>query len=162
MTLSLRRERVRTALFVSGLAVRSGLWLCALSFALRILPLPALLHWITVRERPQTEPCWPHVDRSVDVVGRLCQLRIFRLRFFPRACLRQSLVLYRVLRRMGHPVVIHFGVLKEGLHLHGHSWVTLHGRPLGERGPVSAFATIYSFPFSSHSAENVNGATVGR
>ncbi len=91
---------------------------------------------------------FPDVDRVVAVIARLCQLRFFRHRFFPRACLRQSLVLYRMLNRMGYPARIHFGVQKNGSVFEGHSWVTLNGKPLGERAPQAKFATVYSHPLA--------------
>jgi len=47
---------------------------------------------------------------------------------------------------MGYPVEIHFGVRKDGNALHGHSWITLDGKPLGERNPTDVFRPIYSYP----------------
>jgi hypothetical protein len=51
-----------------------------------------------------------------------------------------------MLSRRGYPVKIHFGVLKDGTDIGGHSWVTLHGQPLGEPIPLAAFSTLYSYP----------------
>jgi len=85
------------------------------------------------------------LDRTIRIVVSVSQLRMFRLRLFPRDCLRQSLLLYRTLRCMGHPAVIHFGVRKDGALL-GHSWVTLDGAALAERISLKTFTTVYSHP----------------
>ena len=55
------------------------------------------------------------LPRVVAIVRRVCRLPLFSLPFFPRACMRQSLALYRELTRMGYPAAIHFGVRREGL-----------------------------------------------
>ena len=128
------------------LALRSSLWLCLLPLFLRIYSLPMLLQCISARGKRKSERSWLDVNRSADVIGRVCQLRFFGLPPFPRACLRQSLVLYRALTGMEYPAVIHFGVQKRGTSLEGHSWVTLYGQPIGERVSVRAFATVYSYP----------------
>ena len=89
--------------------------------------------------------CW-RGTRAVATVVRLCQARLFRLPLFPRSCLRQALALYYVLTRMGYPVVIHFGVRKEGGELHGHSWVTCQGTPVAERTRTDLFTIVYAYP----------------
>ena len=86
------------------------------------------------------------MERTVSIVARLCRLRMFRLPWFPRACLRQSLALYRVLTRMGYPVEIHFGIHKDGEILQGHSWVTLQGRSIADENPTEVFKLVYSYP----------------
>jgi hypothetical protein len=94
------------------------MWLFSLPILLRLQPLPVILGRFTPGRRQ------PHLkmNRAVQIVLRLCGLGIFHFPLFPRACLRQSLALYRVLQRMGYPVEIHFGVRKEGNDLQGHSW----------------------------------------
>lgn len=80
------------------------------------------------------------------IVRRICRLQLFGGPLFPQACLRQALVLYYILSRLGYPVAIHFGVYKVGETLRGHSWVMIHGVPLAERIPPEALQAIYSFP----------------
>jgi hypothetical protein len=128
------------------LATRMAVWLCELPVLLPVLPLPALLRRITSRASHQTpaEGALPP-DVVADVAVHVCRLPMFRVRPFPRACLRQSLVLFRALTTMGYPATIHFGVRKEGQAVEGHSWVTLYGRPVAESGSVDAFAALYSF-----------------
>jgi hypothetical protein len=139
-----------TRLSAYWLAVKCALLLCILPLLVRLFSLPDLLKHITASRNSRSATS-VDIDLAVRVVTRLCQLRFFRQPFFPRDCLRQSLVLYRVLSRMGHPVMIHFGVKKQVSAFDGHSWVTLHGKPLGEHIPVGTFRTVYSYPLIAES-----------
>ena len=127
------------------LAARMAVWLCELPVLIRIVPLPALLRRISGRASTAlAESAW-HPDDVANVAARVCGLPVFRTRAFPRSCLRRSLVLFRALTTMGYPATIHFGVRKKGDAFEGHSWVSLHGRPLAETGSVEAFSSLYSF-----------------
>ena len=86
------------------------------------------------------------MQRLVQLVVRVCHLRLFRAPLFPRACLRQSLALYYVLSRLGYAVTIHFGVHKAEGMLQGHSWVTVQGTPVAEPNPGAMFHVVYSYP----------------
>jgi hypothetical protein len=140
------------------LALRLGLWLCVLPLRLRVYTVPALLHRLTQVQRHPTSRSLLELDRAVGIAVRVCQLRLFHLSLFPRACLRQALALYYVLTRLGYPAEIHFGARKEGRRLHGHSWVTLQGKPVAERTRTGIFTTVYSYPAtasgSSHGTRN--------
>jgi hypothetical protein len=129
------------------LAVRVALWMCALPLWIRLSSLPALLGSLTAR-KPGKRNAALSLDEIVAVVARVCQWRLFRSRPFPRSCLRQSLALFRVLARMGYPVMIHFGVQTRGPALLGHSWVTLNGRRLAEPESPRPFTTVYSYGLS--------------
>src|SRR5262245_11173682 len=129
-----------------SLALTSTLWLCVLPLLLRKLSLPELLRRTTARGKELNVENPSELDRTVRTLVRLCHLRFFQLSLFPRDCLRQSLVLYRALTLMGYPAAIHFGVRKDNSVLEGHSWVTIHNRPLAERIPVTSFTTVYSYP----------------
>jgi hypothetical protein len=124
------------------LAARIAARLCSLPLAVSALPLPSLLDRLT-RVQKTTRQRGPNLRQTVQVVARVCRMRIFDLPVFPRPCLRRALALYTELGRRGYPVEIHFGIRKDGRDLHGHSWVTLEGAPLGERQP-DAFRTVYS------------------
>jgi hypothetical protein len=117
------------------------LWLFCLPVTLRIHTLPILLKHLARNERRKRK--LPLKD-AVGIVMRICNLRPFRSRIFPRQCLRQSLTLYRTLSQMGYPVEIHFGVHKDGSDLHGHSWVTIQGKPVAERSGMEIFKSAYS------------------
>ena len=127
------------------IALRLVLWLCLLPISLRFRPLPELLkHLSRVRRLEGRSPL--EIGRAVRIAVYICRLRPFCLPIFPRACLRQSLALYRVLTRLSHPVEIHFGIRCQGEGLQGHSWVTIHGKPVAERTPTEIFRIVYSYP----------------
>jgi hypothetical protein len=133
-------SRLRELLFAAWVAV----WLCGLPVRLHRHGLPALLARLTPRRTPL--PLWyaPEPVRAVAIVRRLCRLRCFAGRWFPRLCLRQSLSLYYVLARLGLPVSLSIGVLKDDGTLQGHAWVTVDGVPVAEgRPPEEAFRPIF-------------------
>jgi hypothetical protein len=121
------------------------LWLCWLPVALRVHIIPILLKRLALSEA--------HVKRTpmelretIGFVTRVCNLRVFRSRIFPKQCLRQSLALYRTLSQMGYPVEIHFGVKKDDKNFQGHSWVTIHGESVADTAPDGHFKAVYSYP----------------
>lgn len=85
----------------------------------------------------------------VAVVRRVCGLPLFSLPIFPRACLRQSLALYRELTGLGYATAIHFGVRREGATFIGHSWVTVNGVPIAEPCSLQPLSITYSYPAST-------------
>ena len=121
------------------------LWLFWLPIMLRIHTVPILLKRLALSEA--------HVKRTpmelreaIGIVTRVCNLRVFRSRIFPKQCLRQSLTLYRTLNQMGYPVEIHFGVKKDDKNFQGHSWVTMQGEPVADTAPDRHFKVVYSYP----------------
>jgi hypothetical protein len=120
------------------------LWLCWLPVILRILNVPRLLKKISQQPKFKSEPKMG-LPTAVGIVTRVCRLRVFRLRIFPKACLRQSLMLFRTLTRMGYPVEIHFGVAKHEANLRGHSWTTLEGRRVADTASSDSFKVLYSY-----------------
>jgi Transglutaminase-like superfamily len=140
-----RPRELRVLLSECWFALRLVLWLCLLTISLRFRPLPELLrHLSRVRRLEGRSPL--EIERAVHIVVTICRLRPFHLPLFPRSCLRQSLALYRVLIRLSHPVAIHFGIHRKGEGLQGHSWVTIHGKPVAEKTPTEIFRTVYSYP----------------
>ncbi|HEY7496232.1 MAG TPA: lasso peptide biosynthesis B2 protein [Candidatus Tectomicrobia bacterium] len=128
------------------LAIRLGVWLLGLPVRLRRYPLPVLLERLAAVGEQQAGGSPQDLERVVRLVVRVCRLRCFRLRLFPRACLRQALALYYILTRMGYAVTIHFGVHKVGEELRGHSWVTIQGTPVAESTPAGVFHCVYAYP----------------
>jgi Transglutaminase-like superfamily len=127
------------------LALDVVLWLFRLPVLLRIHAMPVLLERLA-RSEDRGVTTRMNLDDAVEIVARACNLRLFRSRFFPKHCLRQSLTLYRTLSRMGHPVQIHFGVMKDETGLQGHSWVTVEGEAVADTGRSKIFKTVYSYP----------------
>ena len=144
----MKPQKLKAVLSQLWFATRLGVWLCTLPLLLRGHTLPALLQRLTPAQGRQKSGGQVELEQAVRIVVRLCQLPLFRWRVFPRACLRQALALYRVLTRLGYPAAIHFGVRKEEQELHGHSWVTLQGKPVADRTQTEVFTVVYSYPCS--------------
>jgi hypothetical protein len=123
------------------------LWLFWLPVTLRIHTLPILLKRLARNKKHKRK--MPLKD-AVGIVTRICNLRPFRSRIFPKRCLRQSLTLYRTLSQMGYPVELHFGIHKDGDDLKGHSWVTIQGKPVAERTGMEIFRAVYSQPSATY------------
>lgn len=64
------------------------------------------------------------VARAVDIASRHHPL--------PMPCLARSLALARMLRQAGYEAEIKLGVQHAGGRLHGHAWVVVADRPVGE------------------------------
>ena len=141
-------KRYIACLSDSWLAIQVGVLLCRLPVLLRLYALPTLLDRLTAPDATVMTAPDDVIkrDRAVQLVLRVCQLRPFRSRLFPRVCLRQALALYSTLTSLGYTVSIHFGILKKGEELRGHSWVTVKGMPVAERRDSSAYRIVYSYP----------------
>ncbi len=131
----LRAPRAKRILWLQTFAllcaVRLGLWLLPFATLQRLLaqlrrrrstarlPLPALLHALTVLSR-----------------------------FVPQStCLVQALAAHTLLARHGHAAALHIGVAKAGAAaLHAHAWVELRGRVL--IGEVADLARYTPLPLS--------------
>jgi hypothetical protein len=126
------------------LGTRLALWLCGLPVRLRGRSVPALLADAT--------PVGPDgiagdpPPAIVRMVLRICRLRLFTTRWFPRTCLREALAIYRVLRELGYPARFHIGIRKDGDALAAHSWVTLDGEIVVRQAGDATFRTLYSYP----------------
>src|SRR5262245_34991591 len=120
------------------------LWFFWLPVMLRIHTIPMLLKRLARGEKHVSKRPMQLKD-AVGIVTRVCKLRPFCSRFFPKECLRRSLMLFRTLARMGHPVEIHFGVLKDEKNLTGHSWVTIAGQPVADTTRSARFKVVYSY-----------------
>ncbi|WP_420456084.1 lasso peptide biosynthesis B2 protein [Rubrivirga sp.] len=108
----------------------------------RFVSLPTLVRHIA---SPRTRREAVDVDGAIRVVKGVLR-RVYRRDY----CLPQSLVLYRILARAGRQPRLQIGVRHDGPGLDGHAWVTLDGRPLGERAdPARTFATTFHFPLTS-------------
>ena len=140
-----RRSISEHFFFKAALALNVLIWLFSLPALLRAHTMPTLLERLTVGKKEKARPA-VNLNDAVGVVTRICNLRPFRARVFPKLCLRQSLALYRTLTQMGYPVEIHFGVRKDDTTLSGHSWVTLGGEAVADTAPNGIFRAVYSYP----------------
>jgi hypothetical protein len=140
---------------VSHLLRENFLWRIALTLdvIVSLLRLPVLLriHGIPVLlarlgpHKAHASGTELNFNEAVEIVARACNLRVFRSRLFPKLCLCQSLMLYRILSRIGYPVQIHFGVVKDEAGFRGHSWLTLNGEAVADTAPAERFTAVYSY-----------------
>jgi hypothetical protein len=151
--------RVRRIVSEIWLAARVSAWLCALPFHWHRGGLTTLLKRLGPA-RAEPVRGWLTPTRIVQVVRRVSRLRLFALPIFPKPCLREAMVLYRVLNRAGYPVQFHVGVRKQGEALVAHSWVALHGRPVVDGNDDRPFRTLYSYPTSADAAGSTRHASL--
>lgn len=138
------------------LALRVGLWLLWLPIRLRFYSLPTLLQRLTPTTAPQPYVQRVDTDRAARIVRRMARLRLFRMPLFPHICLRQSLALYWVLRKVEPGCEIHFGIHREGGEMCAHSWVTVDGVPVFEERHPGMLGRLYTYPsVSSNSSPPV-------
>jgi hypothetical protein len=127
------------------LAMRVGVWLCALPVRWHLRGVTELLRELGP-PRPTASIRSFDLSSAVRIVQRVSRLRLFRLPLFPRACLREALGLYHVLTRAGYPVQFCIGVRKSGENLVAHSWVALHGTPIPRHDEDRSFTLVYRYP----------------
>lgn len=87
---------------------------------LRLHPLPRLL-----AQLGPPRPALPAAVPDVDECRRLSRFAAMPYRYLPipASCLRESLVLYAMLRRRGAEADLRIGVRREGTALEAHAWV---------------------------------------
>jgi hypothetical protein len=133
-----------------------------LPFLEKFHALPALLNRLApVRVKQNTgDPA--AMARAVRLIARICHSRPFRLSIFPKACLRQSLVLYHTLTHMGYPIQFHIDARKEADEFNAHSWVTfIKGGLVAERTDIGELKIVYSYPPNANSDQVINGGGHG-
>jgi hypothetical protein len=75
---------------------------------------------------------------AVDRAGRRLPLRL--------VCLQQSLAVQWMLRRRGHPALLHYGVRSDDQGISAHAWVSLAGRILIGEAEAGTYACVATFP----------------
>ena len=96
---------------------------CALPTALRALPLPVVLRFLSPRSRMAT------TTRALRAVAR--SERVARRIRVADTCLYRSMVRFAALRSAGAPAEFVMGLRREAPET-GHAWVELDGAPVGE------------------------------
>jgi len=97
--------------------------------ALKWVTLLNILAWLQPKNISATKD-EPYVQKLAYFTDQL--LRIFPGN--PRGnCLPRSLMLFRLARLQGFPVVFHCGVRRDASELVGHAWLTLQEEPFLER-----------------------------
>jgi hypothetical protein len=136
--------------------------LCLLPILEKFHTLPALLERLApIRPRKEMPDAFA-MEQVVSLVLGICHRRPFRSRIFPKACLRQSLVLYHTLTHMGYPVEFHLGVRKKGEDFIAHSWIAVEGKPVADTTTTGELKIVYAYPNNVNSTRVTNGGHHGR
>lgn len=123
---------------------RMALWVALLTAAVKLLPLPRVMKFVTPARRraAAADPArtQAHLARLLDM------LLAADFWIFTPTCWKRAPVLYRYLALNGIASRILFGVRKEetGL-LAGHAWLEAEGRPLLE-AKTPDYRVTFSFP----------------
>lgn len=126
--------------------VQIGLLIITIRLGLRLIALPRLLRWLHPSTPALSRPA-AHMEELAYYIDRWLDIFPYNVNgnCFPRA-----LVLYRLARGRGIPVVFRCGVVKNRGGLEGHAWLTCVGEPFMERvGQWKLFTVTYSFPSDS-------------
>ncbi|MCM3905783.1 MAG: lasso peptide biosynthesis B2 protein [Pyrinomonadaceae bacterium] len=143
------------------LTIRVTVLLCLPPILEKFHALPALLDRLApvrLKENTRDPAAMAH---AVKLITCICHSWPFRSALFPKACLRQSLVLYHTLTYMGYPVEFHLGVRKDADKLNAHSWVTFEERTVADRTDIGGLKIVYSYPNPVNSDQFVNGGHHG-
>jgi len=62
---------------------------------------------------------------------------------YSATCLRQSLVVWWMLRRRGLPAELRIGVAKDQEHMYAHAWVELSGQVINDRPTIADDYAVY-------------------
>ena len=130
------------------LILSTGLVVCGVRVALRLVSLKRLLHWLACkpmsgrREETSIEDVVYYLDRW---------LAIFP--YHPNGnCFPRALTLFFYACREGLPVQFNCGVMKLDHRLEGHAWLMLNGRDFLESSSYwKAFTVTLTFPSSPSS-----------
>lgn len=144
--MSFKRNAVGNFCEEQWLALKVGLWLSRLPVTLGMNTLPDFMRELDTKSARRYESNTLTVERVARIVHCVARLRLFNLSVFPRICLRRSLALYWVLRKMGQPCEFHIGVHSDGPKLQAHSWVTINGLPVFEPSSADMFQLLFSYP----------------
>jgi hypothetical protein len=114
-----------------SVVMRAAIWMIGLRGAKYLVPLPRLARFMQATPAPGVRQ--PGRERRVtQLVDRVAN----SLRLADQGnCLERSLVLYRLLGRIGAGPQLIIGVTRTGGAVAGHAWVSVDDRPVGELVP---------------------------
>jgi hypothetical protein len=124
-----RREPFRVA--DGAVVLRAAMWMVVLRVVKFVVPLPRLARFMQAAPRSGVRDL-ARERRITQLVDRVAN----SLRLADQGnCLERSLVLYRLLGRLGAGPQLIIGVTRSGGAVAGHAWVSVDGRPIGELVP---------------------------
>jgi hypothetical protein len=120
-------------------------WICLLSLAVKVRPLPAALAMVTTSTR-QPSSNYPSAEYLASLLDRILRTKFL---CFEPICWKRAAILHRYLALNGRSTQIVFGMRKEpdGI-FRGHAWLEAEGSPILEASPPEYTAT-YTYPSSA-------------
>ena len=129
----------------ASVVVRAAICMIVLRVAKFVLPLSRLARLMHATSRIESRDL-PRERRVTHLVDRVAH----NLRLADHGnCLERSLVLYRMLGRLGASPQLIIGITRNGGALGGHAWVSVDGQPVGElipddMTPIAVFQNEHS------------------
>ncbi len=127
------------------LIVSTGLVVCGVRVALRVLSLKKVLHWL------DRKPASAAIGKNgIEDVAYYLDRWLSIFPYHPKGnCFPRALTLFLYARRAGLPVQFQCGVMKLDHRLEGHAWLMLNGRDFLEPSSYwKAFTVTLTFPGS--------------
>lgn len=125
-------------------------WSAIISIAVRILPLNKIFKVITPKNIINNKK----YNRET-ILNSVTSVLVLQSKLFPAKCWKKSMLLFRLLKKYGYDVKLHFGVAvntqeKRKSILYGHSWVSIENIPLfdSDRVITESMTRILTFPQS--------------
>jgi hypothetical protein len=110
------------------------------------MEMPALLGFLD-RSSQEKRPFSEEDLEWARLASKYANFFLLRCLKVKNPCLLRSLILFRLFRRVGFDVQIHFGVKKNDSLLEGHSWLLLNGVFfLEQKDPKLTYTQVYSYP----------------
>ena len=128
------------------LRVRMAGWVCVLSLAIKLLPLPRALAMLSAKTKRPSGQSTQEIETML--AGALDPLLATGMLCFQPICWKRAAILHRYLALNGIATHIVFGMRKEtdGA-LSGHAWLEAEGKPILERVEPE-YTVTYTFPSS--------------
>ena len=122
---------------------RMATWVTALSFLVRVCPLPRALQLVSTSTRSKQNGDAARIEELSTAIDAVLGMNFL---IFKPNCWKRAAVLHRYLAMQGVATTIVFGLRKEPAgELKGHAWLEYEGRPILEPSPP-AYKVTYKFP----------------
>jgi hypothetical protein len=116
--------------------------LLVVDVALRLLPFRVVQALLSRGGRSRVSCDDADIQCLIERFGYLVSIAA-RIHLYPMSCLRQSLVLQRLLAGQGIPSDLRFGVQKDAEGVAAHAWLEYKGRPIGRQtGTARQFVSL--------------------
>ncbi len=113
-------------------------WLLLLwvELALRFFSFTRVSQWFAAKPSSESTSYLADQNNTIQRTWQLVDMAS-RNHILQITCLRRSLVTQKLLSQQGIPVVLRFGVNREGGRFRAHAWLEYQGQAIGEAEPLS-------------------------